>query len=146
MSETGERMDGIAIARGVVRLLAERDLPSITEVRLKNGRRADVMALAKDGEIWIVEVKSSVADYRSDAKWGDYLEFCDRYFFAVPPDFPSELIPAECGLIVADAFGGEIVRHAPAERLTAARRKAVTLRFARMAAQRLVAPAAPLPR
>lgn len=146
MSETGERMDGIAIARGVVRLLAERDLPSITEVRLKNGRRADVMALAKDGEIWIVEVKSSVADYRSDAKWGDYLEFCDRYFFAVPPDFPSELIPAECGLIVADAFGGEIVRHAPAERLTAARRKAVTLRFARMAAQRLVAPAGPLPR
>lgn len=146
MSETGERMDGIAIARGVVRLLAERDLPSITEVRLKNGRRADVMALAKDGEIWIVEVKSSVADYRSDAKWGDYLEFCDRYFFAVPPDFPSELIPAECGLIVADAFGGEIVRHAPAERLTAARRKAVTLRFARMAAQRLVAPAATLPR
>lgn len=140
MRNGGERPDGIALARGVVRLLAERDLPSITEVRLKNGRRADVMALARDGEIWIVEVKSSVADYRSDSKWGDYLEFCDRYFFAVPPDFPAELIPAECGLIVADAFGGEIVRHAPAERLAAARRKAVTLRFARMAAARLLAP------
>lgn len=138
MSDAPDRLDGVAIARGVVRLLAERDLPSITEVRLKNGRRADVMAVARDGEIWIVEVKSSVADYRSDGKWGDYLEFCDRYFFAVPPDFPADLIPAECGLIVADAFGGEIVRHAPAERLPAARRKAVTLRFARMAAARLL--------
>lgn len=140
MSDGAERLDGIAIARGVVRLLAERGLPSITEVRLKNGRRADVMALARDGEIWIVEVKSSIADYRTDAKWGDYLEFCDRYFFAVPPDFPAGLIPDECGLIVADAFGGEIVRHAPMERLSGARRKAVTLRFARMAAARLLPP------
>lgn len=139
MNETADiRLDGIAIARGVVRLLAEHDRPAITEVTLKNGRRADVMSLAKDGEIWIVEVKSSVADYRSDGKWQDYLEFCDRYFFAVPPDFPRELIPAECGLIVADGFGGAFLRDAPLEKLTAARRKAVTLRFARMAANRLL--------
>lgn len=133
-----QRLDGIAIARGVVRLLAEHDRPSITEVRLKNGRRADVMSLAKDGEVWIVEVKSSVADFRSDAKWQDYLEFCDRYFFAIPLDFPKEIIPAECGLIVADAFGGEFLRQPELSRLTAARRKAVTLRFARMAATRLL--------
>lgn len=139
MSDTlQDRLDGIAIARGVVRLLAEHDRPSITEVRLKNGRRADVMSLAKDGEVWIVEVKSSVADYRSDSKWQDYLEFCDRYFFAVPLDFPKDLIPVECGLIVADAFGGEFLRHPELSRLTAARRKAVTLRFARMAASRLL--------
>jgi hypothetical protein len=133
-----DRLDGIAVARGVVRLLAEHDRPSITEVRLKNGRRADVMALSKDGEVWIVEVKSSVADYRSDSKWQDYLEFCDRYFFAVPLDFPNELIPKECGLIVADAFGGEFLRRPELSKLTAARRKAVTLRFARMAASRLL--------
>jgi len=133
-----DRLDGIAIARGVVRLLAEHDRPSITEVRLKNGRRADVMSLAKDGEIWIVEVKSSVADYRSDSKWQDYLDFCDRYFFAVPTDFPQELIPEDCGLIVADAFGGEFLRHPDLSKLTAARRRAVTLRFARMAATRLL--------
>lgn len=133
-----QRLGGIAIARGVVRLLAEHDRPSITEVRLKNGRRADVMSLAKDGEVWIVEVKSSVADFRSDAKWQDYLEFCDRYFFAIPLDFPKEIIPAECGLIVADAFGGEFLRQPELSRLTAARRKAVTLRFARMAATRLL--------
>lgn len=139
MSEAAEeRLYGIAIARGVVRLLAEHDRPSITEVRLKNGRRADVMALAKDGEIWIVEVKSSVADYRSDSKWQDYLDYCDRYFFAVPTDFPQELIPKECGLIVADAFGGEFLRRPELSKLTAARRKAVTLRFARMAASRLL--------
>lgn len=139
MSEAAEeRLYCIAIARGVVRLLAEHDRPSITEVRLKNGRRADVMALAKDGEIWIVEVKSSVADYRSDSKWQDYLDYCDRYFFAVPTDFPQELIPKECGLIVADAFGGEFLRRPELSKLTAARRKAVTLRFARMAASRLL--------
>lgn len=139
MASDGEgRPDGFAIARGVLRLLADHDLPGLTEVRLKNGRRADVMALGRGGEIWIVEVKSSLADYRADAKWSDYLEFCDRYFFAVPPDFPAELIPEECGLIVADPYGGEIVRDSPFVPLAAARRKAVTLKFARLAAERLV--------
>ena len=138
MNELEPRLDGIAIARGVLRLLLEHDRPGLTEVVLKSGRRADVMALGRDGEVWIVEVKSSVADFRSDAKWGDYLEFCDRFFFAVPPDFPASLIPDECGLIVADSFGGAIVRDAPASTLNAARRKAVTLRFGRLAADRLV--------
>ncbi|WP_416899720.1 MAG: MmcB family DNA repair protein [Minwuia sp.] len=141
MSEAAEdRLYGDAIARGVMRLMAEHDRPSIREMTLKNGRRADVVALGKDGDIWIVEVKSSVADFRSDAKWGDYLEFCDRFFFAVPTDFPKELIPAECGLIVADAHGGAFLRDSPLEKLTAARRKAVTLRFARLAASRLLPP------
>lgn len=138
MNGAEPRLDGAAIARGVLRLLQEHDRPGLTEVVLRSGRRADVMALGRDGEVWIVEVKSSVADFRSDAKWGDYLEFCDRFFFAVPPDFPATLIPDECGLIVADSFGGAIVRDAPASTLNPARRKAVTLRFGRIAADRLV--------
>lgn len=131
------RPDGVALARGVVRMLVQHDRPALTEVTLRNGRRADVMAIGRDGTVWIVEVKSSVADYRSDAKWQEYRDFCDRFFFAVPPDFPSEIIPDDCGLIIADTYDGAIVREAPDLKLNAARRKAVTLRFARMAAERL---------
>ncbi|GJL86860.1 MAG: hypothetical protein DHS20C03_05690 [Minwuia thermotolerans] len=118
-------------------MLVQHDRPALTEVTLRNGRRADVMAIGRDGTVWIVEVKSSVADYRSDAKWQEYRDFCDRFFFAVPPDFPSEIIPDDCGLIIADTYDGAIVREAPDLKLNAARRKAVTLRFARMAAERL---------
>lgn len=131
------RPDGVALARGVVRMLAQHDRPALTEVTLRNSRRADVMAIGRDGTVWIVEVKSSVADYRSDAKWQEYRDFCDRFFFAVPPDFPAEIIPDDCGLIIADTYDGAIVRDAPDLKLNAARRKAVTLRFARMAAERL---------
>lgn len=131
------RPDGVALARGVVRVLAQHDRPALTEVTLRNSRRADVMAIGRDGTVWIVEVKSSVADYRSDAKWQEYRDFCDRFFFAVPPDFPAEIIPDDCGLIIADTYDGAIVREAPDQKLNAARRKAVTLRFARMAAERL---------
>ena len=131
------RQDGVALARGVVRMLAQHDRPALTEVTLRNSRRADVMAIGRDGTVWIVEVKSSVADYRSDAKWQEYRDFCDRFFFAVPPDFPAEIIPDDCGLIIADTYDGAIVREAPDQKLNAARRKAVTLRFARMAAERL---------
>ena len=130
------RPDGVALARGVVRVLAQHDRPALTEVTLRNSRRADVMAIGRDGTVWIVEVKSSVADYRSDAKWQEYRDFCDRFFFAVPPDFPAEIIPDDCGLIIADTYDGAIVREAPDLKLNAARRKAVTLRFARMAAER----------
>ncbi len=130
------RQDGVALARGVVRMLAQHDRPALTEVTLRNSRRADVMAIGRDGTVWIVEVKSSVADYRSDAKWQEYRDFCDRFFFAVPPDFPAEIIPDDCGLIIADTYDGAIVREAPDLKLNAARRKAVTLRFARMAAER----------
>ncbi len=130
------RPDGVAIARGVVRMLAQHDRPALMEVTLRNSRRADVMAIGRDGTVWIVEVKSSVADYRSDAKWQEYRDFCDRFFFAVPPDFPSEIIPDDCGLIIADTYDGAIVREAPDLKLNGTRRKAVTLRFARMAADR----------
>ena len=130
------RQDGVALARGVVRMLAQHDRPALTEVTLRNSRRADVMAIGRDGTVWIVEVKSSVVDYRSDAKWQEYRDFCDRFFFAVPPDFPAEIIPDDCGLIIADTYDVAIVREAPDLKLNAARRKAVTLRFARMAAER----------
>jgi len=125
------------LARGVVRLLADHGLASVLEVSLANGRRADVMALTAQGEIWIVETKSCLADYACDAKWPEYLEYCDRYFFAVTEDFPRDLIPEEAGLIVADGFGGAILRDSPVRQLAGARRKAVTLLFARLAAMRL---------
>lgn len=125
------------ITRGSLRLLASLGFYGVTEMTLANHRRADIAALSASGEVWMVEVKSSVADFRSDAKWPDYLPFCDRFSFAVGADFPQELVPAETGLIVADAFFGAVLREAPLAALAAARRKAVTLRFARLAAMRL---------
>ena len=125
-----------ALARGVTRMLMAHGLASILEVPLANGRRADVMAINDKGEIWIVETKSCLADYACDAKWPDYLDFCDRYFFAVTEDFPRALIPEETGLIVADGFGGAFLRESPLRPLAPARRKAVTLLFARLAAWR----------
>ena len=125
------------IARGTLRLLAGLGFCGVTEMTLANNRRADIVAIGPGGEIWMVEIKSSVADFRSDSKWPDYQPFCDRLFFAVGPDFPQDLIPAETGLIVADAFGGALLREAPVHKLAAARRKAVTLRLARLAASRL---------
>lgn len=126
-----------ALARGVTRMLMEHGLASVLEVPLANGRRADVMALTAQGEIWIVETKSCLADYACDAKWPDYVEYCDRFFFCVTEEFPRDIIPEECGLIVADGFGGAVLRESPSRPLNAARRKAVTLLFARLAAQRL---------
>ncbi len=125
------------IARGTLRLLASLGYYGVTEMTLANHRRADIAAVSATGTIWIVEIKSSVADFRSDAKWRDYMPFCDRFSFAVGSDFPGDLIPADTGLIVADAFLGAVVREAPDAPLAAARRKAVTLRFARLAAMRL---------
>jgi hypothetical protein len=125
------------LARGVTRMLSEHGLAAILEVPLANGRRADVMAITASGEIWIVETKSCTADYACDAKWPEYVEFCDRFFFGVTEDFPRELIPEEAGLIVADGFGGAILRDSPQRALVGARRKAVTLLFARLAALRL---------
>ncbi len=125
------------VTRGVCRALDEQGYVSLTEFTLASGRRADVIALGEDGEVLIVEVKSSAADFRSDGKWHEYLDYCDRFFFAVPDDFPRDLLPAECGLIVADAYGAEELRPAPAEPVHASRRKALTLRIARVAAARL---------
>ena len=128
------------VRRGVMRLLMQTGDMPICELILPNGRRADVAALARDGTVLIVEIKSSAADFRSDQKWQDYRAYCDKLFFAVSREFPREILPPECGLILADRYGGEIVRDAPVhERLTAARRKALTLRIARISAARLAA-------
>jgi hypothetical protein len=125
------------LCRGVCRALAHRGFATLPEVSLANGRRADVLALGRDGEVVIVEIKSSVADFKSDRKWPQYRAFCDHLYFAVPGGFPQELIPEECGLIVADGFGAAFLRAGRAAPLAAARRRAVLLRFAALAAGRL---------
>ena len=125
------------LARGVGRVLADHGLASVLEVPLANGRRADLMGLRHNGEIWIVETKSCLEDFTVDQKWPEYRDYCDRFFFGVTEAFPQGLIPAEVGLIVADGFGGAIVRESALAPLAGARRKAVTLLFARLAAHRL---------
>jgi len=125
-----------AVTRGAARLLMALDYAPLAEVCLPNGRRADLMALGPRGDIVIVEVKSSAEDYLTDRKWGDYLPYCDTFYFAVAPEFPRDLLPEEPGLIVADGFGGAVLRDAPVASLAPARRKALTLAFARLAAMR----------
>jgi hypothetical protein len=127
----------LAIARGTQRLLRQLDYVGLPEVTLAHGRRADILALSAKGDIWIIEIKSSVADFRADQKWQDYLDFCDRFAFAVGPDFPQNLIPADVGLIVADKYGAAILREATGATLAGARRKAVSLTVARLAMARL---------
>ncbi|MBS0234955.1 MAG: MmcB family DNA repair protein [Proteobacteria bacterium] len=126
-----------AILRGTQRLLRSLDFESLSEITLGNGRRADVVGIRRNGEIWIVEIKSSIADFRSDQKWPEYREYCDALVFAVAPDFPSEILPADTGLILADAYAGDLLRAPPLHPLTAARRKALTLSIARTALMRL---------
>jgi hypothetical protein len=126
-----------AITRGVRRYLADHGVQGMVEFCLANGRRADVIGLSEKGEITIIEVKSCPTDFRTDHKWQEYLPFCDRFYFAVAPDFPQELIPDDCGLIVADAFGAEVVRQAPLQDVASARRKAMVLRLALAAMARL---------
>ena len=124
------------VTRGAARLLAALDYAPLAEVCLPNGRRADLMALGPRGDLVIVEVKSGPQDYLSDRKWGEYLPWCDAFYFAVAPEFPRALLPEEPGLIVADGFGGAVLRDAPSVPLAPARRKALTLAFARLAATR----------
>jgi hypothetical protein len=138
-----QSLAALAIARGASRALLSHGFGRIAEFALANGRRADLAAISKKGEIWIVEIKSSVMDFRSDQKWPEYRDYCDRFYFAVLSDFPRDLIPDHVGLIIADRFGGEIVRAAPEHRLSGARRKAILLQFARTAALRLHALADP---
>jgi hypothetical protein len=126
-----------AIARGVQRLFGQLDIRSILELPLNNNRRVDVVGLDKKGRLIFVEVKSSLNDFRTDDKWREYLGHCDEFYFAVDTDFPSEVLPSEWGLILADRYGGEVVRPSPQQNLHASRRKAVTLDFARSAASRL---------
>jgi hypothetical protein len=133
----------LAIARGTSRLLLSHGFSCVGELALASGRRADLVALNSSGDIWIVEIKSSVADFRADQKWQDYRMHCDRLFFATTQQVPCEIFPPDTGLIVADAFGAAIVCEAPEHRLPAATRKSITLRFAHAAALRLQALADP---
>jgi hypothetical protein len=133
----------LAIARGTARYLHALGYCVVSELPLPSGRRADLVALGGDGEIIIVEIKSSVADFRADQKWMDYRAHCDRLFFATVVNVPSEIFPPDAGLIVADSFGASIACEAPEHRLPAATRKTFMLRFAHAAALRLQALADP---
>jgi hypothetical protein len=128
---------GQILARGTCRHLVSRDFQSLEEFTPERGMRVDVMAVGSKGELWIVECKSSRADYMSDTKWTGYLPYCDRFFWAVDADFPVDILPADTGLIIADGYGADILRMGPETPLPPARRKKLTLRFARNTAQRL---------
>jgi hypothetical protein len=127
----------LAIARGTRRLLRTRRFSTVTELPLASGRRADIVALADDGTILIVEIKSCIADFRADAKWPDYRLHCDKLYFAISAETPPEIMPDDAGLIIADGFGAEILRDAPDHRMPSATRRAMLLRFAHAAAHRL---------
>lgn len=145
MAETLLIAPGILLARGVCRALGERGFAALTEFVPARGLRTDVIALGPHGEIWVVEVKSSLADFRSDSKWMGYLDWCDRFYFAVPEGFPDDVLPPGHGLIRADQWGADILCDAPERKLAPARRKALTLAFARTAAERLRAATDPSP-
>lgn len=130
-------MPGQLLARGVARALLGFDFVSLPEFVPTPGLRVDLMCLGPKGEVWVIECKSSRADFMADSKWQGYLEWCDRFFWAVDADFPTELLPDETGLILADAYGGEIVRMGPETPLAGARRKALVRSFARNAGLRL---------
>ncbi|MFZ5732119.1 MAG: MmcB family DNA repair protein [Pseudomonadota bacterium] len=127
----------LAVARGTARLLRSLDFTTVSEVSLPSGRRADLVALNPRGDVWIVEIKSSVEDLRADQKWRDYRAHCDRLFFAFPQHLPCEIFPQDTGLIVADAHGAHMHCDAPEHRLPAATRKVMLVRFAIAAAGRL---------
>jgi hypothetical protein len=133
----------LAVARGTTRLLRSLGFSVVSELPLPSGRRADLVALDGAGTLWIVEIKSSIADFRADQKWMDYRLHCDRLFFATTLEVPCEIFPKDTGLIVADAFGASIVCEAPEHRLHAGTRKSMTLSFAHAAALRLQALADP---
>lgn len=130
-------MPGQLLARGVCRHLATHGFASIEEFVPERGRRVDVMALGPKGEIWVIECKSSRSDFMADNKWQGYLDWCDRYFWAVDQVFPTDLLPQETGLIIADAYDAEIIRMPQADKLAGARRNAVIRKFANHAARRL---------
>ena len=137
------RIDGrqsetaLLVARGARRHLRALGFATVTEMGLRSGRRADLVALGGDGMIVIVEIKSSVADFRADQKWRDYRLHCDRLYFATVAEVPATIFPEDAGLFVADAYGAALVREAPEHRLPPATRRMMTLRFAQLAAHRL---------
>jgi hypothetical protein len=125
------------MARGLLRSFAAHGLVCLPEFTLRSGRRADLLCLDAKSRITIVEIKSSIEDYRSDQKWPDYLEYCDSFYFAVPEGFPQELIPSDQGLMVADGYGATVIRESASLTLSAARRRSLVLQFAQLAARRL---------
>ena len=127
-----------AVQRGVCRMLRNAGHMPVPEFTLPSGRRADILSVNDRGEFWIIEIKSSLADFRSDSKWPDYSAYCDRFFFARPVELDDGIFPADSGLIVADAYGAQILRQPASHPMAAARRKALTLKFARTAAHRLL--------
>ncbi|WP_163270487.1 MmcB family DNA repair protein [Chelativorans alearense] len=129
----------LVIRRGVQRLLTEMGSVVLPELPLATGRRADLVALTARGDIWVIEIKSSIEDFRVDRKWPEYRLHSDRFFFASHPEVPTEIFPEDCGFILSDGYGAEILREAPEHRLAPATRKALMLRFARAGAARLTA-------
>jgi len=127
----------LSVARGVGRLMRSCGFAIVSELPLATGRRADIVGLGSNGDIWIVEIKSSVEDFRADDKWPDYRFSCDRLFFATHAAVPAEIFPEDAGFILADQFGAEMIREAPEHRLAGATRKAMLVRFAQAAAHRL---------
>lgn len=125
------------VRRGIQILSLQLGLSLLTEVALPNGRRADLIGFTRQGEIWIIEIKSSLADLKADHKWSDYRAFCDRLFFASHGDVALEHFPTDCGFMLADAFGGHVIREAPLTKMSAQRRKALMLRIAKKATSRL---------
>jgi hypothetical protein len=134
----GWDVGAMAIERGVSRLLVSLTLAPLSELGLPDGRRADIFAVAGDGTMTIIEIKSSVADFRADSKWPDYRAHCDQFYFGVDAAFPIDILPVDVGIIRADRYGGDIVREAPSHPLSAARRKALLLRFARAGSLRFL--------
>lgn len=126
----------IEITQGAMRALYDLGYVAILEFTLKIGRRADICGISEKGEIIIIEVKSGIEDFKSDNKWHEYKDYCDLFYFAVSQDFPIELIPQDIGYFICDTFGGQIIRPATKTPLSAQRRKAVTLQFARQAAMK----------
>ncbi|MBW3099086.1 MmcB family DNA repair protein [Pseudohoeflea coraliihabitans] len=126
------------VRRGIQRLFLSMRISLLPEMTLASGRRADLIALTDKGDIWIVEIKTSVADLRTDGKWPDYRDYCDRLYFATHAGVPPEIFPQDCGLLIADSYGADWLREAPEHRLAPARRKVLTRQFARLAADRLV--------
>ncbi len=132
-----EQRTSARLCRGARRLLWGQRYATLTEFPLANGRRADIFGVTDGCDIVIVEIKSSIVDFKTDQKWPEYRAFCDSYYFAVGIDFPQELIPDHCGLIVGDAFGAAIIRPSPVEKLPAPRRKTLIHSFGQLAAARL---------
>ena len=126
------------VRRGVQRMLMDMRHAVLPELTLASGRRADLISLSDKGEIWIIEIKTSIEDFRVDRKWPDYRLHCDRLFFATHKDVPLDIFPEECGLFLSDGYGAHMIREAPEHRLPPATRKSVTLNFSRAAAQRLL--------